>query len=96
VQNGKVTTHDGVLAGTTQTLEKGWQHLATASHMSLNDAAACLSVNPARSIGLYKRGELRPGFFADITFFATDSNNVRMTVSKGSVIYDREEKGNKK
>ena len=94
VENGKVTTSDGVLAGTTQTLEKGWQHLAQASHMPLNDAAACLSVNPARSIGLNKRGELRPGFYADIAFFNTETNNVRMTVSKGSIIYDR--KSNKK
>ena len=88
VEKGKVTTMDGVLAGTTQTLEEGWQHLARASHMPLTDAAACLTVNPARSIGLEKQGELKPGFFADIAFFDTGTNNVRMTVSKGSVIYD--------
>jgi len=92
IENGKVTTMDGVIAGTTQTLEKGWQHLATASHMSLNDAAACLSINPAHSIGLEKRGELRPGYFADIAFFETGTNIVRMTVSKGSIIFDSENK----
>ena len=88
VHDGKVTTNDGVLAGTTQTLEKGWQHLATASHMTLNNAAACLSVNPASSIGLKQRGELRPGFLADITFFDSKNNNTRMTVSRGKVIYN--------
>ena len=88
VERGKVTTLDGILAGTTQTLEEGWQHLANASHMPLTDAAACLTINPARSIGLEKQGELKPGFFADIAFFETGTNNVRMTVSKGSVIYD--------
>ena len=93
VENGKVTTLDGVLAGTIQTLEKGWQHLATASHMSLNDAAACLSVNPARSIGLTDCGELRPGLSADIAFFENDTNNVRMTVAKGTIIYDSEKRG---
>ena len=96
VENGKVTTMDGILAGTTQTLEKGWQHLATASHMSLNDVAACLSKNPARSIGLNQRGELKPGYFADIAFFESGTNNVRMTVKKGSVIFDSEDKTEKK
>ncbi len=93
VEKGKVTTMDGVLAGTTQTLEEGWQHLARASHMPLTDAAACLTVNPARSIGLTKQGELKPGFFADIAFFDTGTNNVRMTVSKGTVVYDATAKG---
>ena len=88
VHNGKVTTHDGIIAGTTQTLEKGWGQLANASHMTRSEAAACLTVNPARSIGLEKRGELRPGYWADIAFFDAATNKQRMTVSKGKVIYD--------
>jgi N-acetylglucosamine-6-phosphate deacetylase len=88
IHDGKVTTHDGVIAGTTQTLEKGWSQLANASHMARSDAAACLSINPARSIGLEKRGELRPGYWADIAFFDAETNKQRLTVSKGRVIYD--------
>ena len=88
VENGKVMTSDGVIAGTTQTLEKGWAQLANASHMTRNEAAACLSINPALSIGLEKRGELRPGYWADIAFFDTNTNKQRLTVSKGRVVYD--------
>lgn len=88
VEDGKVTTSDGVIAGTTQTLEKGWAQLANASHMTRSEAAACLSVNPASSIGLEKRGEIRPGYIADISFFDTITNKQRLTVSKGRVVYE--------
>ena len=92
VKNGKVTTADGTIAGTTQTLEKGWQHLAEASHMQRRDAAACLSINPARSIGLKNRGELKPGKYADIVFFDTKTNNAMLTVSKGKIVYNAKDK----
>lgn len=91
IQNGKVTTIDGTIAGTTQSLEKGWQHLAEASHMMRKDAAACLSINPARSIGLKNRGELKPGKYADIAFFNTKTHNARLTVSRGKIVYDAKE-----
>lgn len=92
VVNGKVTTTDGTIAGTTQTLEKGWQHLAEASHMQRSDAAACLSINPAKSIGLENRGELKPGKFADIAFFNTETHNAVLTVSKGKIVYNVKDK----
>lgn len=88
VKNGKVTTPDGILSGTTLMLERGWRHLMNFSHMATTDSAACMTLNPARSIGLVDRGELKPGFFADISFFDSKTNNVRMTVSKGKIIYD--------
>ncbi|MBN1864168.1 MAG: N-acetylglucosamine-6-phosphate deacetylase [Victivallales bacterium] len=93
VQNGKVTTLDGTIAGTTQSLEKGWQHLAEASHMKRTEAAACLTINPAKSIGLSSRGELVPGKFADIAFFDAVSHNVRLTVSGGHIVFDSEKQG---
>ena len=88
VTNGKVTTADGILAGTIQSLEKGWQHLVEASHMSRNEAAACLSINPAQSIGLEHRGELKPRKYADIAFFDIESHMTILTVSKGKIVYD--------
>lgn len=92
IRAGKVTTKEGTIAGTTQTLEKGWRHLAEASHMPMTEAAACLTVNPARSIGLSKRGEIRPGYIADIAFFDSETHKPRMTVSRGEVVYDSEKK----
>lgn len=88
ITGGVVTTKEGTLAGTIQTLEKGWRHLVEASHMPRTEAAACLTVNPARSVGLPNRGELRPGFFADIAFFNSKDHKPRMTVSKGRVVVD--------
>ncbi len=93
IQNGKVTTLDGTIAGTTQSLEKGWQHLAEASHMKRTEAAACLSMNPARSIGLSDRGELSPGKLADIAFFDSANHNARLTVSRGNIVFDSESHG---
>ena len=36
------------------------------------------------------RGELRPGRRADITILDKNTNRVRMTVSRGNIIYDSE------
>ena len=87
IHKGVVTTKDGTLAGTIQTLEKGWKHLASSSHMPLTEAAACLSSNPARSIGLKNRGEITPRNYADIAFFDVNDNSVRLTVSQGRIVY---------
>jgi N-acetylglucosamine-6-phosphate deacetylase len=91
VKDGRSTTLDGTLAGTTLTLEKGWHHLVTYSHMKKSEAAACFSINPAQNLKLDDRGELRPGKQADISFFEIGSNKTRMTVSKGKVIYDSQQ-----
>jgi N-acetylglucosamine-6-phosphate deacetylase len=88
VRQGKVTTKEGTIAGTIQTLEKGWRHLAEASHMPMTKAAACLTVNPAKSVGLPHRGEIRPGYIADIAFFNSNDHKPRMTVSRGKVVFD--------
>jgi len=90
VVNGKSMTEDGTLAGTTLTLEKGWHHLVTYSHMSITDAAACFSLNPARNLKLYDRGELKPKRRADLVFFDKDTNRVRMTVVNGKIVYQSE------
>ncbi len=94
VKNGKVTTHDGILAGTTLMLERGWRHLMTFSHMEPTESAACMTSNPAKSLGIHDRGELVPGKYADISFFDSVNNNVRMVVSKGKIVFDSE-KNNK-
>lgn len=87
VVNGKSMTEDGTLAGTTLTLEKGWHHLVTYTHMTITDAAACFSLNPARNLKLYDRGELKPKRRADLVFFDKETNRVRMTVVNGKIVY---------
>lgn len=83
-----VRNNDGVLAGATTTLENSWFHLRSYTNMSETFAASCFTINPALDLGLITRGELRPGLRADITFFDVKTNRVRMTISKGKVIYD--------
>ncbi len=91
VKDGKSLTPEGVIAGTTLTLEEGWHHLVTYSHLTFTEAAACFTINPARNIGLDNIGELRPGKQADIAFFDSKTNRTRLTVSRGRIVYDSEE-----
>lgn len=91
IEKGKVTTADGTLAGSTMTLERGWRHLIAFTHLENTEASACLTYNPAKSIGLNDRGELRPGKTADITFFDSKTNTVRMTVCRGQIVYDSQQ-----
>lgn len=88
VKGSHVTTDDGVLAGTTLTLEKGWHHLVTYSHLKDTDAAACFTTNPAKDLGLTNVGEIRPGKLANISFFDAETNKIRLTVCRGRIIYD--------
>lgn len=88
VHNGLATTVDGTLAGTTLNLGKGWQCLRSFSHMSITEAAACVTINPARALGMEDRGILRPGKRADISFFDKKNHEPRMTVCRGRIVYD--------
>ncbi len=85
--DGLVYTGNGVIAGTTLPLETGWAHLKNYSRMPENLASACFTSNPAEDLGLITRGEIRPGKRADITFFDLETNNVRMAVSNGVIVY---------
>ena len=79
---------DGIITGTTMTLDSSWLRLVSYSHMPHTEAAACFTSNPAADLGLITRGEIKPGKRADITFFDSKTNQVRMTVSRGNIIYD--------
>ena len=85
-----IRTGEGVISGSTMTLENSWLHLLNYGNMEESLAAACISTNPAKDLGLITRGELRPGKRADITILDKKTNRVRMTVSRGNIIYDSE------
>ncbi|MBO5958568.1 MAG: amidohydrolase family protein [Lentisphaeria bacterium] len=86
-QNEVVTTSDGIITGSTMTLENSWKHLISYAGMKPSLAASCFTVNPAANLGLTNRGELLPGRRADIVFFDLKTNQVRATVVRGEVIY---------
>ena len=85
-----IRTGEGVISGSTMTLDNSWLHLLSYGNMNKSLAAACISTNPAKDLGLITRGELRPGKRADITILDSSTNRVRMTVSRGNIIYDSE------
>lgn len=85
---GIVKNQEGIITGGTMTLENSWLHLMNYANMDQALAAACFSLNPAINLGLYTRGEIRPGRRADITFFDSRTNTVHMTVVRGKIIYN--------
>ncbi len=82
-----VTTSEGIITGSTMTLENSWKHLMSYAGMKPSLAASCFTVNPAANLGLANRGELLPGRQADIVFFDLKTNQVRATVVRGEIIY---------
>lgn len=87
VRNGVSHTEEGVLAGSTQSLETGWNRLARYNGITQTDAAACFTLNAALSIGLHDRGLLSPGTRADIAFFDQKTNACKLTIVRGKVVY---------
>jgi N-acetylglucosamine-6-phosphate deacetylase len=55
-------------------------------YLNQSEAAACFTLNAARSIGLTDRGEIKPGKRADVTIFDRD-HQVRMTLVNGRIVY---------
>ncbi len=87
VTNGRVTTEDGIIAGTTMTLESGWRHLMAYSRLNITDSAACLTINPANILKLKNKGELLPGRDADIIFLDSQTNETSLVIRNGKIIY---------
>ncbi|MCQ2410510.1 MAG: N-acetylglucosamine-6-phosphate deacetylase, partial [Elusimicrobiaceae bacterium] len=62
---------DRVIAGSALTMPQGIKNLVDFGY-PLPQAARCASTNPARLVRLENRGQLCPGFWADITLLKTD------------------------
>ncbi|MES5821666.1 N-acetylglucosamine-6-phosphate deacetylase [Streptomyces sp. RG80] len=57
----------GSIAGSTLTLDRAFQRAVTIDRLSVEDAVAALSANPARLLGMYDTiGSLEPGKYADL------------------------------
>ncbi len=89
-QSLAVKNQEGILSGTALTLENSWFQFMSFARLEQSKAAACFTYNPCRDLGLITRGELHPGRRADITFFDAETNQVRMTVSRGEITYRKE------
>ena len=87
VENGFSHTLDGVLAGTTTLLDTGWHSFMSYAGTSEMDAARTVTVNPARSLALFDRGELAPRMQADIAVFDRITNRPLMTICRGNLVF---------
>ncbi len=75
---------DDVIAGSALTMIEGLRNLVSYG-VPLEDAAAMAASNPARILGLGKRGLLVPGYEADIVVF-DDSYSVRASMVGGRFV----------
>ncbi len=67
VEEGIARTEDGALAGSTLNLLDALRNLMRFAGMSLEEALPCVTVNPAKMIGLDRQvGSLMPGMRADL------------------------------
>ena len=87
VRRGRATLEDGTIAGSTNFLDQNYRNMLKLKYLNHAEAAACFTLNAARSIGLTDRGEIKPGKRADVTIFDKD-HQVRMTLVNGKIVYE--------
>jgi N-acetylglucosamine-6-phosphate deacetylase len=66
LRDGRVTLPDGTLAGSALTLDRAVALHVKELGLPLEEAIRLASENPARLVGEKRRGEIRPGFRADL------------------------------
>lgn len=81
VKNGKALTPEGALAGSTLTLDVALRNLMAFTGMSLGDAVACATANPAKQIGVFDRiGSIAQGKQADLLILSGENDPTVETV----------------
>ena len=89
VQKGASRLVDGVIAGSIEFLDQNFRHLLSYSHLSDAEATACFTLNPARSVGLTDRGEIKPGKRADLVIM-NKMHEVLMTIIGGKIVFNKQ------
>jgi len=86
VTNGVVRLFNGVLAGSTLTMERAVQNFMKFTNCSLPEAVRCATLNPARILGIdLKTGSIEVGKKADLVVF--DENfNIKHVFFSGTLI----------
>jgi len=79
---------DGTIAGSVLTLNKGVKNILANTDLTVPEAVACASLNPATAIGIADRkGSLEIGKDADI-IIADNDFNIQKTIIGGSIRYE--------
>lgn len=78
---------DGTIAGSVLRLNIAVRNVLKNTTLSVPEAVACASLNPARAIKAYNKGALKVGYDADI-IIADNEFNIKKTIKKGNTIYE--------
>ncbi|MEM4452988.1 MAG: N-acetylglucosamine-6-phosphate deacetylase, partial [Thermosphaera sp.] len=76
-----------VLAGSTLTMDVAFRNLLSLNY-SLSDAVKITSLTPAKSVGVNSRGDIAPGFYADLAML-NEKLHVEKTFINGELVYER-------
>ena len=88
VEEDAVRLPDGTLAGSAILLDQAVRLMVKLSGCSLADALVMATASPARTIGAARKGQLSPGFDADLVVLDADYQ-VESTIIAGELVYSR-------
>jgi N-acetylglucosamine-6-phosphate deacetylase len=84
---GAARLADGTITGSILTMDQALRNILEMTHVSLQDAVAMLTINPARSIKVADRkGLLQPGYDADVLVF-DDTLSLQATFCRGALTF---------
>lgn len=84
---GAARLADGTITGSILTMDQALRNILEMTHVSLQDAVAMLTINPARSIKVADRkGLLQPGYDADVLVF-DDALSLQATFCRGALTF---------
>ncbi len=78
---------DGVIAGSVLKLNVAVRNVLEHTTLSIPEAVAAASYNPAQAIKAYNKGSLKSGCDADI-IIADEKFNIKRTIKRGNTIYE--------
>ena len=87
VSGGKAVLEDGTLAGSVLKMNEALLNMTRHTAMTLVEAVNAVTKGPAKKLGINK-GELRPGYDADIVIF-DEEFNILYSIVSGEVKYKR-------
>lgn len=91
VRNGRVRTAEGVIAGSTMTMDRVFKFLVDELGINFIDASKMTSLNAARSIGVDDLvGSIETGKAADIVAIDNNDYEVSFVMKNGTVMFNRD------
>ena len=93
VKDGIARDDSGRLSGSTLTMNQALRNVMVYTDCGLQEALAMVTTAPAQEMGLGgRRGQLTPGYDADLIFF-DDDIDIKLAIVNGKVVYDGRQTG---